>query len=264
MIDVLFNKKNYGPIAQEYNELSGGQLLRIAAIFVQPPRPELAVLKAMRVLLQMSFTRFHLLPPDLKYNLIPAVGWVFEKNGLTAQLLPVYKGLHGPAGEFDNLTMAEWNACEQYYAQHLQGDTEALHSLIAVLYRKPKAKPYNRRQNPDGDVREAFNAHTIATRARKVRRWPVTVKTAILMWYDGCRQQIFETYEVGGGEGGEGQSDGGMFEIMRNLALAGTYGDFEAVQHLNVHIAMREMELLKREDAERQRQIDEMNAANRT
>jgi len=145
--------------------------------------------------------------------------------------------------------MAEWNACERYYADLVKGDDEhALNCFVAILYRLPK-KDYDKRLNSAGDIRRPFNPHEIGYYAAKISRWPVAIKTAILLWFDGCREQIHALYDVFGKPSDTSTDEPGMFEVIR--ALCGDkYGSFEQVEHLNVHVAMREIELSKQEAAE--------------
>lgn len=255
MIEILYDKKSWGYLPENYNELSGWQLIEIADLFLQKNDPLVTALKALRALLQMNAIKFQLLPVELKTNLLPHISWVFEKNGLTEQHIPFFNGWFGPASEWNNLTMAEWNACEIFYAQiadrstvNGQQSTEegsALDNLVSVLYRPPK-KNYDRKRDPDGDCRIPFNANEIPYHAKKyIRFWPLKTKTAILIWYDGCRQYVAKTYDVFSRADSSSQTEG-MFETMR--ALCGEkYGDFEKVEKLNVHVALRELELMKQE-----------------
>jgi hypothetical protein len=122
--------------------------------------------------------------------------------------------------------------------------------LIAVLYR-PAKNNYDRQRDPDGDIREPFNPNTCAYYTRQVKRWPAEVKIAIMTWYDGCREYLKEMYEVFDNSPTKKQAkDPGMFEVIRSLT-GERYGSFDKVGKMNVHLAMREMELLKKEAKER-------------
>lgn len=243
-------------LPENYNELSGKQVLAICRLFFSSVPIDIARLEALRILLSKSRYSFFRMSLEAKCGLLEYVEWVFEKNGLTNQFLPVYRpkfGLHGsfygPASDWDNLTMSEWSACEVYYEWMISGEKEdALDHLIAVLYRKGK-KGYDKAKDTDGDIRVQYNHNETGYWAKKVARWPMPVKLAILMWYDGCREMMISTYDVF--DDGAAPADvkaPGMFELIRGLC--GTrYGSFDAVEQMNVHKALREMEILKSEAA---------------
>jgi len=131
---------------------------------------------------------------DIKERLVQLSEWIYLKNTLTTQLIPKYSGLCGPKSDFDNLTLAEYHCTEIYYSMLVNDKkNEALDALIAVLYRKPKLF-YNRKKDSDGDVRCQFNENEIEYWAGVVSEWPLAVKQAILLWYDGCRESLISIY----------------------------------------------------------------------
>lgn len=228
-----------------YNELSARQMIAIAALLQLQESEDVLRLKALQILSGYGQLRFCLFPADLKARIIENVSlidWVFKENTLTAQLLPEYKGFHGAKGEFDNTTLAEFHFTEVAYQEFVTGEEKEkeLNTLIAVLYRKPKFL-YNKKQDKDGDSRQHFNANLLPYNSRKIADWPLNVKLAILMFYDGCRQHLASSYEAifKGRTGGDNKA--GMFSIIRGLA--GTkYGDFDKVEDLNIHTALSDIE----------------------
>ncbi len=190
--------------------------------------------------------------------MLPFIEWVFEQNTLTKQHLVSYRKMYGPADDFDNLTMGEWNACEIFYngmVQHKdtesdmvnEGDEDALNKLVAVLYRLPKPK-YDKVLNSDGDIRMPFNENEIDFYKKKIARWPAAVKMAIVLWYDGCREHLKEQYDLfDNADSGDGEP--GMFELIRGMC-GKRYGNFKEVEKMNVHIVMRELEMMKKEAEE--------------
>lgn len=232
-------------IPESYNELSARQLVEIAALLQMQESEDVLRLKALQILTGYGKLRFCLFPADLKARIIEEVNlidWVFKENTLTEQLLPEYNGFHGAKGEFDNTTLAEFHFCEVAYQQFVQGDEkeQSLNDLIAILYRKPKFL-YDKQKDKDGDSRQHFNANLLTYNSKQVARWPINVKLAVLMFYDGCRQHLATSYEAifKGGTGGDNKA--GMFSIIRGLA--GTkYGDFDKVENLNIHTAFNDIE----------------------
>lgn len=254
-IEFLHEKKHYVIYAESYNELSCKQLMAISKLFCLQLDKELAELKALRILLGMSRYSFFRLANDAKLRMLEEIQWVFDgRSSLTKVLIPYYRNIigpwyYGPASEFDNLTMAEWNACEIFYEQIVSADDEeALNNLFAVLYR-PAKKGYDKKKDPEGDIREPFNPNTLDARAKKIASFPFHVRYAILQWYDGCRQYLIGLYDVFDGEEDSSPKQPGMFELMSGLS-GGKYGIYKDVELLNVHMAMREMVLLKQQAEE--------------
>jgi len=241
------HNKSYTIEADKFNDLSARQLIALCEIFVAKLPVDVAQLKALQILLNKTLLRFLLMPDDAKAAMLPSVAWVFEKNTLTQQLLPSYKGFYGPASEWDNLTMAEWNACEIYYAILAKDESniEVLNKLVAILYRLPK-QGYDIEKDSDGDIRVPFNPNEISYWAKQIASWPHAVKYAILMWYDGCREAMRALYDIWNEPSGDSDAQPGMFEVIRGLC-GERYGSWENVERMNVHKALRELELSKQE-----------------
>ncbi|HEX8358428.1 MAG TPA: hypothetical protein VF610_13485 [Segetibacter sp.] len=266
MISFLYARKEYGPVPGSYNELTGQQLILIAELFAKALPKDLAELKALSILLNLSLYSFSMISADAKEGMLNAtlpgdqkerrfIDWIFDRNTLTEQVLPFYNGFWGPAKEFENLTLSEFHFTEVYYremmdeAPTLKGEESkisALDKLVAVLYRKPKPG-YDIDLNTDGDVRQKFNANEVNYYANIIAGWPAEVKLAVLFFYDGCRQNLLENYdEIFNGDSGEDNEDG-MFGIIRGLS--GTkYGDIDKVEMLNIHTALYELTLQLKEE----------------
>jgi hypothetical protein len=250
MINFYLHKKKYSLKASCYNELTQEQLIVIAKLFVDNCDKAIAELKVLQLLLNINKVKFFMIPLEAKKEMLPYISWVFEdKNLLTTQLIPYYNGFYGPSSEWDNLTMKEWNSCEVFYELMVSEEEESdfyLNQLIATIYRSPKFL-YNKSKNKDGDIRQKYNPNETEFWARKVSKWPIEIKAAILMWYDGCRQMLVNGYDVFDSSTTQTEKvSSGMFEVIRGLCGA-KYGNFENVENLNVHIAMRELELQKKE-----------------
>ena len=169
------------------------------------------------------------------------VNWVFEENTITKSLLPAYKGFYGPADNFRNLQISEFIFTEVCYQQFKEeGKEHELNTLIAILYRPAKLS-YNKRRNEDGDLREPFNDNITDLYARKVARWPMPVKEAILFWYEGCRNNLVRNNpEVFGGTGGE-PAKYGLWSVMRGVAEKAIHGNINQVEKMFVHVFMMEL-----------------------
>lgn len=261
MQNIYYSKQCYH-LPSEYNELTKDQLIAIASLFTEKLPEDIAQLRAMRILLNKSLYSFLRIPNDAKERMLEYMQWVFEKNTLTEQIIPTYKhwpwssNYYGARKEFDNLIMAEFHYTEiNYHDYVVDNDTNGLNNLVAVLCR-PGIKDYNHQLDNLGDARIAFNANEIAFYAKKIARWPLKVKLAILMFYDGCRQKLLEDYKtVFKGNSGQ-NNDAGMFDVIRGLS-GNVYGTIEHVERLNIHTAMSEItkQIKEAEEIERKSKV---------
>jgi hypothetical protein len=252
MVELLYNDKSY-VIPENYNELTGDQLIKLAPLLKSTePDALLLSLKVLQVLMNKSTAAFYFLSLDLRERALQYAQWVFEKNTLTKQILPSIDGYYGPKSNFDNLTLDEYHCAEIFYSEFLSSaDAAALDKLVAVLYRKPK-KDYDELRDPDGDIRMPFNEHEIDYWAHFISYWPSDTKEAVLLWYDGCRQHLIALYNTvftPPKDEAPAEDNRGMFGVMRQIADGSKYGQFEQVKKLNIHTALLEMEELIKEAA---------------
>ena len=241
MIHLPVKSKSYY-LPENFNELNKKQLIWLARLLSQE-KNEYHELEVLNALLDVGLFEFFRISPEIKLNMLPLTQWVYEGNTLTEQLIPEYNGLFGPCREFDNLTLGEFHFSETYYRQLATGDLTAVNSLVAVLYRKPRPF-YNKSKDKYGDIRLPFNANLIAYYANKIASWPTSVKTAIVMWYDGCREKLVKTYnEVFAAPGGSdhNDNDAGMYGVIRNLS-GDRFGKISEVEQVFVHTAFMEIE----------------------
>ena len=233
-------------LPESYNELNGGQLMRVADALAQGWDGETAKFYVLKALLKVGDYEFGMIPLDAKVRMYEHIGWVFEKNTLTEQLIPRYMlekklpWFYGPKKEFENLTLSEFHFAERFYRNIVKhNDEEALNLLICVLYRPMKAE-YDFAKDSDGDGRVKFNNNELPFYVKMIEDWPVGVKQAVVMWYDGNRQHLLELYdEVFNGDDGK-DNDEGMFGIIRGLS-GPVYGTIERVEVLNIHTALTEI-----------------------
>lgn len=240
MIHLPVKNKDYY-LPESFNELNKKQLIWLARLMSQE-KTEYHELEVLNALLDVGLFEFFRISPEIKLNMLPLTQWVYEGNTLTEQLIPEYNSLFGPCREFDNLTLGEFHFSEMYYQQVAKGDNAAANNLIAVLYRKPRPF-YNKTKDKHGDIRLPFNANLIAYYANKIAPWPISVKTAIVMWYDGCREKLVETYNevFSAGSGEHNDNDAGMYGVIRNLS-GDRFGKISEVEQVFVHTAFMEIE----------------------
>lgn len=248
MIELIYDKTTRITLPENADEISGKQFIEIAGIIHQPMNMVKARLKLLRVLSGKSLISFFFLSNDVKHRCLDHVGWIYEEWAITRQLIPKYRRFYGPREELTNLTLAEFYFSEKFYAEIVENDSnEALDSLISVLYRVPKRK-YDKHKNLEGDIRQAFESTASEYYIRKIKRWPLKVKQAILLWYDACRQKIAkDNPDIFNGTGSNEDNEADMFGIMRGLS-GGKYGTFKEVEKLLLHTALMEMNCILAEN----------------
>jgi len=179
----------YFEVASSLNELKRDQLLTLSGFIQNDEAGDRARVLAIMTLLGVGRTT----RLQTKWNflrrveaihlkkLYPYTDFLFSKDSLlTEQLLPLK--LYGPRSRFSNLTFGEWIKCEAYLEQGKPN------RLIAVLYRPAKAET-------DGeDIREKFSDGSLDAREGMIAQLSPAVKTAILLWYRGCRKTIMEAF----------------------------------------------------------------------
>ncbi len=247
MLEFIYRKGSKNKtllMPNTFNELSANQLLDIMRTIIQARDRAVAELEACRILCDLSRISYGMLPLQVKHTLTEHVAWVFDTNTLTVNLLPSYDDLYGPANEFDNFTMKEWNACEIFYNEYTQEENAlALDKLVAVLYRPAKPN-YDFAKNSDGDCRLPLNINEVPYYEAKIAHWPFEIKMAILYWYDGCRNFLNDLYEVEKSNDKPEVAD--LFLLIRSLC-GEKYGSFHEVENMNVHQVMRELQAAQQE-----------------
>lgn len=245
--------KKYYSFPEIWNELTGQQLVQVLQIIDSKYSDEKKRLRLVQRLAGLNNWRFLFANVDELAEYFYLIQFLMEGNTLTKNLLRDYKGFHGPADSLSNLVVKEYIYAESYYlAYKEQGSILDIDNLVAVLYR-PGKENYNRKLNPDGDVRTAFNEHLIGHYGAKIHHWPLEVKQAILHWFEGCRLKMIEDYsDVFSGEGGV-PAKRGLLSIAVSMAEATTFGSFQDVEVLNLHTFMIGMS----EAVEKSRQIEQ-------
>lgn len=245
MKKLIYHTKNFLLIPDGPEEITGRQFIYIAGLLHSGDTRLLISIKALRVLARKTILQWLFIPAEIKLKCLSHIQWIFENFFVTKQLVPSYRGYFGPKSNLDNMVLSEFHFAEQYYAEIKKDDYTSLNHLIAVLYRLPKKK-YNFKLDIDGDAREEFNSNIVDFHARKIKRWPMAVKFAILMYYDGCRSKLADDNSkiFSGESSGTGL---GMYTIMRGIA-GPKFGDLEKVEKMYLHTALLELNLMMEEE----------------
>jgi len=241
-MNTIHHKGNEYTVPGEWNELTGTQLVQVMKVFHMPMEETKGQLLLFRILMNMAWWKFLAIKsPGLITAASVAVDFLTGNNTLTKNVLPVYDGFCGPSDNMRNLKMAEFCFTESFCMAYKQSkDPLMLDKLVATLYR-PRKKKYDVKKNPDGDLREPFNDNLMEYYSVQIGDWPIEVKLAILQFYEGCRNEKIKrnpkVFEGGGGE----ESLYGMWSVMRNVAKAGHFGDFDKVGEQYVDTVLMEL-----------------------
>lgn len=277
MKTIEINRKYYS-VPENWNELNRQQLLQVMdLLYVQTYSIEKALLKFVKILAGLSWWAFFRAPLTtveryrfsiwrirsswaeyLFMSKVECTGleeymylseFLLTSNLLTKQVLKQYKGFYGPADGLSNLKMGEFIFSEHYYMKWAESREETdLDQLVAVLHR-PAKRGYNFKKNAEGDPRVPFNENLCEYHSKKIGKWPLAVKMAVVTHYEACRQQWIEANpDVFGG--GVESAKYGLLSIMRGVAKSGVHGDFDKVQYKEVPMILIELNELVHEAKE--------------
>lgn len=273
MRQVYLNDKAY-TMPETWNELSGPQLKGIAPLLMQK---QLSNADRWYICWQLCgfgacmFNRFanHLkggydyLAAQFTEELFPLIEWLFKKNELTRNLIPVIEvggkfsffgttKLHGPADDFNNLTIEEFSDCESCLDQwNATGDELWLNRFIGILYR-PKQKGINPAAiNFKGDMRQPYNFHLNDFIAAMVSKTDGRIKTAVLLWYMGCRNNLAQCFPAvfTSAKDNKAHSGSNWTEVIH--ALAGPkFGTIEQTGRIPLKIVFTELTAMQKQAAQ--------------
>ena len=245
-MNALFYGNREMEIPGQWNELDRAQLLTVARAFrmgATEVKGRLAIFQALARIPWWRLKKFATYV--MVEGAFDATQFIAEKNDLTKQLIPKFRRWfrtwYGPCDSIGNMRMAEFSFAEFYFMKYSQGKDEAdLDRLIACLYR-PKKWFYSTRRNAAGDPRVPFNPNLVERGAQAVAKWPGEVKTAVLFFYEGCRNEKVAAFPKVFSGDGDGESLYGLWSVMRGVAKAGHFGDFDKVQEQYVDTIMMEL-----------------------
>jgi hypothetical protein len=274
-----------------WNELSGEQLLglcRLSGMELQPfefrtmalllllgltmdKRPAAKISGDDYFYLRTSKQRVYMITAQNVLYMTRCLKWLFRKTEdaegnvsyhlsgkLTRNLLPEVsvKGVtyYGPDDALTNSIYREYVHCETFLDRLSTTDNpEFLHKLIAVLYRPAGSIG---RQHPEfkGDVREELNDFHIDSRARKLSALPAETKTAIMLFYSGCREYLVYKYpNVFSAASGGSSGKSNVFQSHLNIMNALGNNDvtkIEEIGNTKLHLVMNTMEQLRKQAIE--------------
>ncbi len=232
---------------ENWNELTQKQMSRLALLIHQGHPEELAIQRTVQILSGKDLYAYLRLPQDVRKSCEQYAQWVWEANTLTKNYFPRVGKFFGPADSLDNTTMVEFHFAELAYLALVSTKEEKyLEELIAVFFR-PGKENYNHQIDPDSDRRAPFSMGLHQYMVKRVHQWSDDLKLSVLLWYDGCRQQLAKDYAALYPENKKSDNmNEGLFRLMRSIA-GDKYGSFDQVEKMNVHTCHLEMICLQEE-----------------
>ncbi len=254
--------KYHVQVASTWNELTKRNLLFFATIF-PIEKSQVREIK-IRLILNLLNVRRNLrlqwklfrCDDEQIYALSELTNFLFEGNELTKWLIPSvrigWKTYYGPSDNLINVSLIEFSKADTYYLKYLKTKDEAwLNKMIAVLYR-PKKVPYRPKAiDFDGEIRQQYNGEHVAAREKKFTRLPIPTKKAILINYQGVRNNLEKCYPHVFRTRKKGKNLGWAPII---LELAGDkFGNEERTAHSRLHTILIYMELVAVQRIEQER-----------
>ncbi len=154
--------------------------------------------------------KYYMLDPQLSKNLIPEISFG----------LPFFKSTwYGPSDSLTNITFSEFIHAETAYDKLVKtNNDEYLNRIVAILYR-PAGKIKTCDVDYRGDTREPFNDFLIDRRSKRAIFIRDNIKTAILLFYAGCRRALTKIFpEVFSGSASGGDTFKSYMSLVEILA----------------------------------------------
>jgi hypothetical protein len=187
-------------------------------------------------LLGISWRTFTRLTREQVYELIYTLkltDFLLLGNQLTTNLLPVIsrwwaRPLFGPADNFNNIKGNEFTFIDLAYKNYKKtGKIYYLNLFVAILYRYRRSKYEIVNPAWDGDLRQPFNNKTVEKRLPIVNSLPLDIKTGVLLWYEGCVNQLKKDYpEIYEGGTGARNMDLASFDDIIIESAGARFGDY--------------------------------------
>ncbi|OIQ22049.1 MAG: hypothetical protein BM557_01335 [Flavobacterium sp. MedPE-SWcel] len=196
------------------------------------------------------------------------------------KIRPLLKNYFGPADSFTNVTFGEYNDGLRLFLEYsTTGEYEKLYLLAAIFYRPKKKWLWLERKKVDynGDVREQYNANSIASRAAKIKQYhpgfaygfyllfasfQKCLTQAVIPW--GNREldlSILFDADAAGESDDEAVPGIGMDSLAYAIAESGEFGTIEDVRNTNLWEVLIRLYDLKKKDLD-YKQNEKDNAIN--
>ncbi len=219
-------------------------------IFNRQRRVLLALLPKRRDYKKMSAEKY-----SEKYYYLPdfirLTDFIFNAHiGLTVNKLPEIKAgkmvLHGPSDSLNSLSFQEFVYVDGFYLAYCATkDIEQLNNMIVCMYRPRNPNLDVLAKDYTGDMRAPFNSNAVDIWLPAVKKLPLEVKTAIYLFYTGCRQKMEKDYASvfsAGDETENGDGDG-WYGVLSNLPSE-KFGTLAERENTPVHTVFQELNII--------------------
>lgn len=204
MLKTIYHHESI-PLPNTWHELTKQQLLAVAEI-LPAADPYTRKIERLCALLHACAPKQQLVIDWEDAEQITK--FLFEEVGLTVNKFPKIGQWHGPADRLKNLSFAEFisadTACMNYVETQ---EPKHLNKLVAILYRKKRKGLKLDDPEFNGDVREAFNSHTVAFRMEKMRKISQREKLVVLFFFVGCKSHFAKRFPHIFKKGGDGNGN---------------------------------------------------------
>lgn len=251
-------------IAENFNELTKEQLLcYVKDFYLQLPRffwlntegereaisndCYNALLYAQLInILQIDFETFNKFTTEDVIFLIDemqTIHYLLEDCTLTKNhITQLSDTIYGPEDDFGNISGNHYMWAEKFYVEFREKkDEKFLNALIACLCHK---------KDKDGNEIE-FDIKKLSTIEQEIEKIDRVQKTAILLYFEGCRNEIPELYPMA--FAGKKSNDTEFKEVLLQVAKDGPFGDFDKVLNTNIHLILSELNRVSKEAIEFER-----------
>lgn len=252
LMPVVYNlmQRNVG-LLRIFQILSGWSAFRIARItgMITHPKMEIALAS---IWWSKKYDKYFERANKLMEAIESCTSFLLDEDqmNLTENKLPFYKGFYGPSHQLSNMRMAEFAISEMHYLQWKRSEMQGidhLNNLVATLYR-PKRSKYDHKANTDADHREIYNPNLTPAYVKKIEKWSLDVRLAIVTFYEGARKEKLDTNpEIFAEDQGGDPSLFGLWSLMRQVAIKGHFGDFDKVQDQYIDTILMELHEIKAE-----------------
>lgn len=226
-------------IPSSWRELPARKVLPVMKAMLEGHPTRRLCLQVLRALLPLPASVFYRIKSiDFLERLIPHIEWISHTPMTDTPLRAIsFNGVvyAMPAEDFQNLRLQEYKEADKYYQQILKGDNDALPRLMAVLLRELEEDPAQRLKN--NDLRQPFYLADLEARAKTFNRLPAEVGFYVVQYFTACKVSLYEHYPAAfeGGKNTE-HSEASWNDALTDVAENGTFGNFQEVLQLRVHI----------------------------
>lgn len=188
---------------------------------------------------------------ELDINLLSYTDFIFQKIGLTKNIMPVikigwFKKLYGPADKLSNITINEFSFALNYYNLYNKYEKdEHLDLLVACLYR---TKKYN--WEASGDIRSDFNTFTADKYLSEIKNINYAHKQVVYLYFHSCIELFSKIFPFVFSKAESGNSDSKQTFLDVILKISGgKFGSYNETSSQNAIIILRDLNTLLKENA---------------